>query len=201
MKHKHHIIPKHMGGSNEENNLIELTIEEHAEAHKKLYEEHGHWQDYLAWQGLSGLMSKEEIVKQMLSEAGKRGGAARSKENNIRVARNAAKANWKKNKEIILETLRKNALESKKLKEETGKGIGGHPKNKWIWINDGENNKKVLSEERIPNGWSQGRVKTWKSCSSKKPKEKVECPHCKKIGGKPVMKRYHFENCKVRKTE
>jgi hypothetical protein len=197
MKHKHHIIPKHMGGSDEENNLIELTIEEHTEAHKKLYQEHGHWQDYLAWQGLSGLMSKEEIVKQMLSEAGKKGGASRSKEDNIRVARNAAKANWKKNKEIILETLRKNAFENKKLKEETGKGIGGHPKNKWIWINDGENNKKVLFEEKIPNGWYKGRIKTWKNGSSNKPKEKVKCPKCNKIGGKPVMKRYHFENCKV----
>jgi len=33
MKHKHHIVPKHMGGSDDPSNLIELTIEEHAEAH------------------------------------------------------------------------------------------------------------------------------------------------------------------------
>jgi predicted molibdopterin-dependent oxidoreductase YjgC len=32
MKHKHHIIPKHMGGTDDESNIIELTIEEHAEA-------------------------------------------------------------------------------------------------------------------------------------------------------------------------
>ena len=31
----------------------------------------------------------------------------------------------------------------------------------------------------------------------KKPKEKVACPHCCKIGGKPVMMRYHFDNCKT----
>jgi len=35
MKHIHHIIPKHMGGTDEESNLVELTVEEHAEAHKK----------------------------------------------------------------------------------------------------------------------------------------------------------------------
>ena len=35
MKHKHHIIPKHMGGGDENENLIELTIEEHAEEHRK----------------------------------------------------------------------------------------------------------------------------------------------------------------------
>ena len=38
-KHKHHIIPKHAGGSNDPNNFVFLTIEEHAEAHRKLYEE------------------------------------------------------------------------------------------------------------------------------------------------------------------
>ena len=27
-------------------------------------------------------------------------------------------------------------------------------------------------------------------------KEKVICPHCKKIGGKPAMLRHHFNNCK-----
>ena len=73
MKHIHHIIPKHMGGTDEESNLVELTIEEHAEAHKRLYEEHGKWEDYLAWQGLAGLMTKEELVKEMLSLAGKKG--------------------------------------------------------------------------------------------------------------------------------
>jgi len=71
MSHLHHIIPKHMGGTDDPENLIRLTVEEHAEAHKKLFEEHGCWQDYLAWQGLAGLISKEELVKQIQSEAAK----------------------------------------------------------------------------------------------------------------------------------
>ena len=75
MKHKHHIIPKHLGGSDEESNLVELTIEEHAEAHKKLYEEYGRWEDKLAWQGLAGLVTKEELVREMLRESGKKGAA------------------------------------------------------------------------------------------------------------------------------
>lgn len=29
----------------------------------------------------------------------------------------------------------------------------------------------------------------------KKPKQKVECPHCKKIGGLATMHRWHFDNC------
>ena len=35
MKHKHHIIPKHMGGSNDPSNIAELTVEEHIEVLKE----------------------------------------------------------------------------------------------------------------------------------------------------------------------
>ena len=57
-----------MGGTDDPSNIIELTIDEHSEAHRKLYEEHGHWQDYLAWQGLSGRLSKEEIIREKISK-------------------------------------------------------------------------------------------------------------------------------------
>ena len=73
MLHKHHIIPRHMGGTDDQSNLIELTPDEHAEAHRLLYEQHGHWQDYVAWQGLAKLASKAEHTKMLLSAAGKKG--------------------------------------------------------------------------------------------------------------------------------
>lgn len=66
MKHKHHIVPKHMGGSDDPSNLIELTIEEHAEAHKKLWEEHGCWQDKIAWKTLSGQINIQEARMEMM---------------------------------------------------------------------------------------------------------------------------------------
>lgn len=50
-----------MGGTNDKDNLIELTVEEHAEAHRKLYEEHGKQQDLVAWKSLSKQIGKEEI--------------------------------------------------------------------------------------------------------------------------------------------
>jgi hypothetical protein len=71
--HKHHIIPRHVGGSDDPSNLILLSIEDHAEAHRKLYEEHGRWQDRVAWQFLSNQISCAEATKQAqsLSNIGK----------------------------------------------------------------------------------------------------------------------------------
>lgn len=63
--HTHHIVSKHMGGTDDPENITKLTVEEHAETHKKLYEEHGYIEDYLAWQGLSGMIGKDEILKEL----------------------------------------------------------------------------------------------------------------------------------------
>ena len=63
--HTHHIIPKHAGGTDHPDNIVHLTIEEHAEAHRILYEQLGHWQDKLAWQGLAGLIGKDELLQEM----------------------------------------------------------------------------------------------------------------------------------------
>ena len=62
--HKHHIIPRHAGGGDEPTNIVELTIPEHAEAHKKIYEEHGRWQDEVAWRALSKQISCAEAIKE-----------------------------------------------------------------------------------------------------------------------------------------
>lgn len=72
MSHKHHIIPKHAGGTDDPGNIVELSVEAHAEAHRALYEQYGRWQDYVAWQGLAKLSPKEELVKIRQREAGKR---------------------------------------------------------------------------------------------------------------------------------
>ena len=52
-----------MGGTDDPSNLVELTIEEHADAHRLLYEQHGNRQDYIAWQALSGRIGREEILR------------------------------------------------------------------------------------------------------------------------------------------
>ena len=66
MKHWHHIIPKHVGGSDDPSNLVLLTVEEHAEEHRKLWENHGRWQDKIAWKTLSGQITIQEAREQMM---------------------------------------------------------------------------------------------------------------------------------------
>jgi len=69
--HKHHIIPRHAAGSDDPSNIIQLTVEEHAEAHRILWEEHGQWQDELAWKGLSGRIGKEKVIRKSICESNK----------------------------------------------------------------------------------------------------------------------------------
>ena len=63
--HTHHIVPKHMGGTNDKGNLQKLTIKQHADAHKKLYEQHGHWQDKVAYMSLSGQHDSKESIREV----------------------------------------------------------------------------------------------------------------------------------------
>ena len=59
MKHRHHIIPRHAGGTDDPSNLIEVTVEEHAELHLARYLELGEAGDWLAYHALSGQASSE----------------------------------------------------------------------------------------------------------------------------------------------
>jgi CRISPR/Cas system CMR subunit Cmr4 (Cas7 group RAMP superfamily) len=105
MKHKHHIIPKHMGGSDDPENLIELTIEEHADAHRILFEKYGKIEDYWAWKGLSGQIGKEELLREISKNNGKKvyenklGIFAMSKEERLPFIKKGGKTSGKKNAE------------------------------------------------------------------------------------------------------
>ena len=72
-----------MGGTDEPENLVELTPAEHAEAHRVLYEEHGREEDRLAWMGLAGYSKKETIIQELVTIAAKKGGDA-NRENMIK---------------------------------------------------------------------------------------------------------------------
>ena len=87
-----------MGGSDDPSNLIDLTIEEHAEAHRVLYEQHGNWQDYCASQALSGRIGQEEILRMKQGAANR--GRKRTPEQCERIKQAAIERNkrWRESK-------------------------------------------------------------------------------------------------------
>jgi hypothetical protein len=193
--HKHHIIPKHFNGGDEIENIIDVTSNEHAEIHKRLYEKYNHKQDWLAWQGLSGFLGKEEIIKESIkigsSKAGKKGGQKAVESGRIF---EMSKLGVKKIREQF-----SSEDEYKKYFSKISSLQKGVPKDKlknYLWITDGKINKKIKKTDIIPNGFVKGRTKIWKTNFSIEKKEIITCPYCNKVGGKPVMKRFHFDNCK-----
>lgn len=62
MKNKHHIIPKYMGGDDSSENLVEVTLTQHAMFHYCNWRLWGNKEDEIAWKGLSGQLSIEDII-------------------------------------------------------------------------------------------------------------------------------------------
>ena len=76
-----------MGGTDDPSNLIKLTVKEHAEAHRLLYEEHGKQEDLVAWKGLSKQIGKEEIFLATSSMGGHGNrGKSKSKEHKKKIS-------------------------------------------------------------------------------------------------------------------
>jgi len=60
-----------------------------------------------------------------------------------------------------------------------------------------ETKQKISESQRGEKGNFYGKQHSEESKQKmKKPKIKVVCPYCGKIGGLPVMKRFHFDKCK-----
>ncbi len=74
--HIHHVLPKHMGGGDEEENLVVLTVEEHALAHEALWKKYGQYGDYLAYRMLSGQIAPSEASRLAKLEGCRSGGRA-----------------------------------------------------------------------------------------------------------------------------
>jgi hypothetical protein len=89
-----------MGGSDHPDNLIELSVEEHAEAHKKLYEQCGNEHDRTAWLALSKQIGEEEAHWRAMSIGGKNARARGNPMKDPEVAKRNGEAQ-KKNKKNI----------------------------------------------------------------------------------------------------
>lgn len=56
--HRHHVVPKHAGGTDDPDNIVLLTREEHAAAHLARYHEVGDVRDLCAYHMLQGAMEE-----------------------------------------------------------------------------------------------------------------------------------------------
>lgn len=153
--HTHHIIPRHMGGTNDPCNLIKLTVKEHAEAHRILYEKHGFEEDRLAWLALSGQVSMSEI-KKMRQRIGQIRGAEKSK--NIP---NHGIEGGLAVRDRCIGIHDPNNIHWKKEGGKKGIAVVHQKMNNSKWMNNGMKDTRVAPdklEQYVSNGWKFGRL-------------------------------------------
>ena len=196
--HVHHIVPRHMGGTNDKSNLVKLTVEEHAEAHRKLYEQHNRLEDKLAWKMLEGqaMMGENLRIKSKLGwEKANANGAV------------CLGTKWYHNPE--------NPTERRMLKPDDIIPEGwqkGRGQNTW---SENRDPKNVSDEHRKNTSIASKRMWAEGKMDNRKPKtktlavlegiektkglkrDKKECPHCGKFVAVNVYPRWHGDNCKL----
>ena len=176
MKHKHHIIPKHMGGSNDPSNLIELTREEHANEHLKLYHQHGKKQDLGAYYLLTG--QTDEAMKICQSLGGQVQGPKNRDSGHMKNIQPLGSSIGGKKSSKVCRDKQVNAFFNPDLRNKICK-LGGQVQGKKnaesghlkriaqlpnkrtsgkIWITDGVNNKMIMKEDKIDDGWKKGKI-------------------------------------------
>jgi hypothetical protein len=109
--HKHHMIPRHKGGTDDKSNLLKCNAACHAFIHKVLWEEEGDQYDYIAWKALSGQISQMEANILATKKA------------------NTGRPPWNKGKKGVQKSTRKGKprtdAEKKKIAEGTKKAMVG----------------------------------------------------------------------------
>lgn len=167
MIHKHHIIPRHAGGTDSPSNIKLLTIPDHAVEHKILFEKYGRWQDEIAFKSLSGQISHLEATTIAQRNAGRTTIQRQISEGKHPAIGHKCSDQWKKEQ----------AERSKGNKNCVGK-------------QNALGSRRTVEQRRALSVLKTGKqiARGWK-------RPTVTCPNCGKSGGNNLMKRYHFDNC------
>jgi len=142
-----------MGGTNDPDNMTgEITVQEHAELHRQLWEDLDHWQDKVAWLALSGTIGQEQIISMKISESNK---------NRIYSSAERIKRSLNlKGKPKSTETKKKMSISAKKrANSEEGRArlksiahLGGLGRETQIMTEDQKENLSKKAKERWVNG-------------------------------------------------
>ena len=204
---KHHILPKCLGGLNNKENLVLLTAKEHFICHKllvKIYPDN----NKLIY-ALSAMMFFKR-GKRII-----RIGAREFEKFKIEFIKAKSindqeyfKTNtiWNKgiprSQETIDKIKKTKAGNGYIMSDETKAKIGKSSKGR---VQSAETIEKRVSKLRGENNPMYGRTGINHHSFGEKMtpytpyvRKKIECPYCLKIGGDSNMRRYHFENCKLK---
>lgn len=154
-----------MGGSDDPDNLVSLSIEDHAEAHRILYEEHGNQFDYIAWKTLSGQITSDEARRLAVSFALKGKPKSDEQRRKMSIARKA-RGGITTGMTLPMASEERKKKISEANKGKAYRGIG--------WSASEETKKKMsLAMQNLP---------------------KIPCPKCGKEMTKANISRYHGLN-------
>jgi hypothetical protein len=162
--HWHHIVPRHAGGTDDPENLVRVTREQHSEIHRQRWLALGDYYDCCAANVLSG----DWTVEQARREAAKRGQQL-SEKFLPAVVRNIQEYNSRSLEERSANAKVANAKQSKE-----GKAKGGNSTGLMPYWNNGLNNKRSHTcpgDGYVPGKLPHGPIK--------QPKRK--CPHCELV--------------------
>ena len=137
--HKHHIVPKHAGGTDDPSNLLKCNVAMHAFMHEQRYKELGDHYDKIAADCLRGQIGKAEIHSEVVKESNRRrSGETRSEVTKKRMS-DAARATGRKPPALARsgKHLRGKPSNSRKLTVEQAKEI------KYYLIPSGLSNTKI----------------------------------------------------------
>lgn len=172
---KHHVVPRCLGGSDDPANIVSLTAEEHYVAHQlltKMYPDHDGllYAAVLMSMNTNGNRPKNKLYGWLRTKYSMRmKGRVLSEETKQKIS------NAKKGK--VLSKTHRQALSIAHLGKVSPK------KGKSFEEIYDDANKALEVKKRISNA------------TAGKPRTQIQCPHCGKTGGRPGMRRYHFENC------
>ena len=123
-----------MGGTDNFENIVTVSRTCHTMFHYCNWRLWNNKQDYIAYKGLSSQITKQDIIKETASIAGKK-----SYENKT--------------------GLFSLSIEEKKKYSSIGGKKAGKYMSQSMWINNGEQNRRILKTETLPNGWVAGKIK------------------------------------------
>lgn len=160
MKHKHHILPRYRGGQDIAENIIEVTVTQHAMFHYCNWSLWKDDRDRLAWKGLVGEIGKEEIIRELRSIGAKKASRPHihTEEHKKLLLEVGKKAHH-----LAVESARKPESNQKrkttlaKIKHQQGEKNSQYGK---MWITNGtkEGSYRIDKCDSIPDGYRKGRI-------------------------------------------